>query len=247
MGQKEETLKTRKRTRVLLTVLLSLGALFLLQPAAMADMVSMTLTGVNNGYVMGPAYVDPYAATIGNQSGVLVICDDFTAETWVGESWNASVSTVSNLVGNKFKGPEQGVSMQQAYDAAAWLAEELMQPSNMNNSQNAGNISYAIWSIFAPGAAVGLPDANLINSIRIEALGKDYTGFNFSNVYVYTEIAGSATNCGGVGVTCPTNSPQEFLVVTPEASTPVILAFELLSLLGVVFFVRRRANAGTAR
>src|SRR5262249_17394927 len=64
--------KTMQRSRNLAVVLL-LGC----ATAAFADSVSMTLTGVNAGYVMGGVYTSPYNVTA-NGTPMLLICDDFT-------------------------------------------------------------------------------------------------------------------------------------------------------------------------
>ena len=128
------------------------------------------------------------------------------------------------------------------YQEAAWLAEQLLLPAN-SAANTQMEISFAIWDVFDhPAASIYLNTNNpgLIsgfntwagNAVAAEALPPS----DFSNILIYTP-AGTPP-----GYTGP---PQEFIVVTPEASTPVILAFELLSLLGVVFFARRR-NARTA-
>ena len=54
---------------------------------------------------------------------------------------------------------------------------------------------------------------------------------DFSNILIYTP-AGTPKGYSG--------PPQEFIVVTPEASSLANLAVDLLSLAGAVFFVRRR-------
>ena len=174
---------TGKSIRILTVTLAFLGVLFVLQPAAMAD--QMTLTGVDHGYVMGNVYVDPYQANIGTQTNVLVICDDFTDDTWVGESWTANVSTVSSLVNQKFT-TGQGSSVQQDYDAAAWLSEQLLSPTTAVTSvftnyttsadfaELQGDISYAIWTIFDQPAIYGYGGSSTSSTVS----GTDQTYIN---------------------------------------------------------------------
>ena len=58
---KEEMLMTGKSIKILGVALLFLGALVVLQPAALADTVTMTLTGVTSqGYNIGGVCERPY-------------------------------------------------------------------------------------------------------------------------------------------------------------------------------------------
>ena len=64
--------------------------------------VNINLTGAGNN-VMDGVYVGPYTATV-NGSSTQIICDDFSDESYVGESWTANVTTLSNLNGTKWGG-----------------------------------------------------------------------------------------------------------------------------------------------
>ena len=84
---------TGKSIRILTVILAFLGVLFVFQPAALADAVTMDLTNVYNpNNVMGGVYDSPYVATItdGTQkTQALIICDDFETDIPVPYSWNA--------------------------------------------------------------------------------------------------------------------------------------------------------------
>ena len=56
----------------------------------------MTLTGANSGSQAG-VYTSPYTATIDGATGIAVICDDFTSDTYFGETWTANVTNLSIL------------------------------------------------------------------------------------------------------------------------------------------------------
>jgi hypothetical protein len=76
-----------------------------------ATTVQVTLTGVNgvkvnltgvNGVGNETVDVDPYYGTINGNPATLV-CDDFDHETYIGESWTATVSTLSDLSSVRFQ------------------------------------------------------------------------------------------------------------------------------------------------
>ncbi|MFY9724441.1 MAG: hypothetical protein WB579_14785 [Bryobacteraceae bacterium] len=221
-----------------------------LSSVAIAE-VQMTLTGVGTGSVMGGVYISPYVASIGGVP-TYVICDDFTTDVWVGDTWEANQNSLSDVGPSgpqKFTTPDwyyyttQPVyyTMQQEYDAAALLAEELM--ANMGNPTLAGEYSYAIWTMFDPAAINGYGASTLtgaqqtaVNTFRAEALANAFNGeASGLEVSIYTPAKGYTS--------------QEFLVVsTPEASLPATLAVELSALAGVILLMRRRlARRGAPR
>jgi len=217
------------------------GAL-LFTSGAIAE-VQMTLTGVGTGSVMGGVYISPYVASIGGVP-TYVICDDFTTDVWVGDTWEANEYSLSDLGSSgpqKFTTPDwyyyttQPVyyTIQQEYDAAALLAEEVI--VNMWNPTLAGEYSYALWTLFEPAAINGYGGNPLtsaqqtaVNTLRTEALANAFNGeASGLNVSIYTPAKGYTS--------------QEFLVVsTPEASLPATLAVELSALVGVILLMRRR-------
>lgn len=213
--------------------------------------VNMQLTGVGQGNVMAGVYTSPYTGTI-NGVSASIICDDFTDDTFLKESWQATQLNVATLGATKFDYNQQTSqalpAQKQDYDAAAALAIQLL---NTNNSTTMGYLSYAIWDIFNDAAVSawlashgGSNIYNQAHSLATQYLAKNYSsgqylGVSFSNVNIYTPIPNTASGCPTTP--CQANSPQEFLTVTtPEASTPVVLAGDLLVLLAVVVLFRRR-------
>ncbi|MGB7759244.1 MAG: hypothetical protein WBL61_05415 [Bryobacteraceae bacterium] len=198
--------------------------------------VTMTLTGVGEGFVMGGVYVSPYVATI-NGVTTYVICDDFATDVSLGETWQAVDNPLSSVGPG---GPQKFTSsdwspytIQQEYDAAAILAEDVI--ANVGNSTLAGEYSYAIWTLFDPAAINGYGGSSLtsaetsaVNSFRTAALTEAASGGGSGlDVSIYTPS--------------PLGASQEYLVVsTPEASLPATLGIELFALVGVIFLMRRR-------
>jgi len=198
--------------------------------------VNMTLTGVGTGAVMGGVYVSPYVASINGVSSY-VICDDFTTDVWINDTWEAnqySLSDVGPTGPQKFTAPDWSpYTIQQEYDAAALLAEDVI--ANMWNATLAGEYSYAIWTLFDPAAINGYGGNSLTSSQQ--------SAVNSFRSAALTQAAGGAGSGLDVSIYTPAKgyTSQEFLVVsTPEASLAATLAIELMALGGLIFLMRRR-------
>lgn len=162
------------------------------------------------------------------------------------------------------------LNQEQAYTTAAYLAVEIMEANQSTpaGAEQAGDLSFALWGLFDPSvlsdqngvtcslaggvgclsladydaavtdlqnawsavSAEGLTTANFVGSVA-----------NVQSVTIYS-YAGNATCNGGP---CPTAPPQEFIsVTTPEASSPVLLAIDLLGFFALVGFLRKRVSLG---
>jgi len=225
-------------------------AVLLFAPASFAQTVTMTLTGVN-GANDGGVYTDPYYGTITSAAGTssgAIICDDYADESLIGQTWTAvatnltSAGTTSNTL--KWMGTN-GVSTQTLYNAIASLATTMLtKPAGA--AQEA--YSFAIWeltflygksnggtpstvdpfsTLAATDPVLAAAQALLLNPFATNGLlnAGTYTPGEFSYVTIYTP-----TNVG---------PPQEFITV-PEASTVAMLGVDLLGLLALGFFFRRR-------
>jgi hypothetical protein len=209
-------------------------------PAAFAQ-YTMDLTSVGNGVVANGVYVSPYQATItGNgitYSGY-VICDDFYTDSYLNSQWSASMTSAGALDGTeKFPTTESfngsTYTAQQAYNAAGWLANGLL--NNLSDPNTQTDYSFAIWNIFdgqqmdPSGGALALENA---------AFAAVSTGYVATNVGVFTPR--------------PINASQEFLVVTPPTLQapeidPASLASGLTLLFGGLAVVGgRRRNSRIA-
>jgi len=220
---------------------------------------TMDLWGVGNGANADGVYVSPYQGSIWNgaysgsggapnspalYSGY-VICDDFSDESYVGDVWNASATNAANLDGSElFTTSKSGYTVQQNYDAVAWLANDLVDSSNADDPTAQTNISFAIWDIMdgdttdPDGGATG-PDGLIAQAFAaIENPADIYT-----NVTVFTPApkAGIGSNLSQEFLVVGNgNNPNTALVPTPEPASAAILGIDLLSALGIVLLVRRR-------
>jgi hypothetical protein len=168
-----------------------------------ASTVAVELTGVN-GVSTDGIYMDPYYGTINRSSGILV-CDDFSHDTNIGESWQATVSTFSDLSSVRFQQGTPAATLE-AYDEAAYLYDSLLD----NPSQYSG-ISFALWALFTPGATGYSGFTADSQSWLTSAQNQTYYAGEFANFEVLTP-----TNAGQ-------DSPQEFLTATPEPANVLLL------------------------
>ncbi len=219
-------------TRLLL--LTAAAALLAFAPSSKADVV-MTLTGAGNNPAYN-VYIGPYTATIGNTS-TPVICDDFAADSFVGESWNASVTSLATVA----TGAPTFNSGTGNYSEAAWLTLQLI---GAPNKSTATAIQYAIWDLFDPsqvsthlagisGGTSFLAETNP-NGVQFwlnAAAGSSLSASQLADFLIYTP-----TSC--ISGQCLTGSglPQEFIVYTPEPSAILML---LMGLAALIWFKRR--------
>ncbi|HVB88385.1 MAG TPA: PEP-CTERM sorting domain-containing protein [Candidatus Dormibacteraeota bacterium] len=221
-------------TRIL--VLVAAAAVLAFAPSSKADSV-MTLTGAGNNPAFN-VYIGPYTASIDGTS-TQVICDDFSHDSFLNESWNASVTNLATVATGA---PSFNAGTGADYSEAAWLTLQL--PGVPNNSQ-ATAIQYAIWDLFDPsgvssylagfsGGTSFLGDSTDVNGVQYwlnEAAGSSLSGSQLADFLIYTP-----TSC--VSGQCLTGSslPQEFIVYTPEPSTVLML---LMGLAALLWFKRR--------
>jgi hypothetical protein len=205
-----------------LKVLLGLS-LISVAPSAFAQ-YTMDLTGVGNGAVANGVYVSPYQGTItgnGMTYTGYVICDDFYTDSYLNSPWTASMTGAGALDGSeKFPGTETfdgtTYTAQQAYDAAGWLANGLM--NNLSDPNSQVNYAFAIWNVF-DGQQTD-PDGGAL-ALESAAFAAVSNGYVATNVSVYTPR--------------PLNSSQEFLVVSPPMTAPEIDPASIASGLTLLF------------
>ena len=194
-------------------------------PSALADGANLYLAGAGNNVADG-VYVGPYTAQINGGPDVPVICDDYSHESYIGESWNAYVSSMSNMADVRFNPAN--------YDEVAYLATILFGlGTDSSTYPEADAIQFAIWSINDPSdvaaaigsnACFGSAANDCVNYWLNQAANQTWTPGEFSNILIYTPMT--------------SGNPQEFIVETPEPGAALLLAIGLLAL----FVVKRRQS-----
>ncbi|MBZ5625335.1 MAG: hypothetical protein LAQ69_42540 [Acidobacteriia bacterium] len=231
------------------------GAIVLLAcfaAGAFAATDTLQLQTAGAGYVMGGVYTSPYGISINGGAPTLLICDDFTTDISLGQTWFATVTSLADLQAGTGTPKFTPVDIQN-YATAGVLAAELMSLPNLY-SEAAGEISYAIWGIF---------DTTLLNSMsnpygtitqkELDA-AKQYlmnaenmvAGATTAGVVDLSKISINGQSINGLTIYTPSgpnglNSSQEFLQVSmPEPSYPAVLAVDLLAVVGLMVVLRRR-------
>jgi len=151
-------------------VVLAALALMLLVTGPLAAQVTFNLNGVGSGENFAGVYTSPYSGYIGSNGPTIpVICDDFSDESYVPETWTAYVTQLSNVTSGvpnaganlKWTGASVGtptgtvtLDQAQAYTVASVLAVEILQNTAPADATAEEELSYAMWALFDPA---GIP------------------------------------------------------------------------------------------
>ncbi len=201
----------RARKIIVLALVLIVGLLLALAPAS-ASTVAVQFVGMGGANQNG-IYTYPYYLTVNGGAPTWMMCDDFYDRIGVGDSWQANITPLSSgdMSLTRFGDLTE-------YEEAAYL---LLQTGVTDPSQW-GNINWAIWDIFDPSADPG-PYLPGVEYWLNKAETVDLSTINFSDVQILTPVGD-----GG----------QEFLFVTPEPSTLLLVGTGILG-----FWARRKRRA----
>jgi len=224
---------------------LTVVAVLFFASASLAQTTSVTLTGVGDGATLGDVYVDPYTATVGGVANTSVICDDWSNNSYVNESWTANVTNVA-AVGSS--GSPMFGNNSSLYNEVAWLGSQLL--ANPKNTTMQTEISFAIWDLTYGANNTYMDPTNPLTYLSANGTSSEYAQtllliseaegegtYNSSGWEILTPNSGDPT-CSGSP--CPSSPPQEFLVYTPESSAVILFGADMLGLLGLAIVFRRR-------
>jgi hypothetical protein len=194
--------------------------------------------------------------------------ESYLPETWTAYATNLSGVTTGPVLwsGGTVPGVAGTISESAAYTTAAYLAVEILETNQSTpaGAEQAGDLSYAMWALFDPAVFTdqtngaggtctlsggygclsstdfGNAEADLKSAYAsVNTNGLNTANFDSKegvNVTIYTYDSGAI--CSGSPCSGP---PQEFLSVTaPEASTPLLMAIDLLGFVALVGFLRKR-------
>jgi hypothetical protein len=164
---------------------------------------TFTLLNAGSGANLAGVYTSPYNGTVSSSSPTIpVICDDFSDESYVPETWTAYVTSLSSINSgtadtsvlrwqpstiNTLYGTTPGLSQAQAYDAAAILAIDILTTniSTPAGLQTQEDLSYALWGLFDPcgNGTNGTPPTSCLGPTGTPALTGDLGAFGQLETY----------------------------------------------------------------
>lgn len=196
------------------------------QPAPYGDYVNpyeFLVGGTNSGGTTSGGLTS--GATNTGGSGAMLICDDFFTNINWGDSWVATTEMASNVDSLVKFDPTSFTTttgspmtltftQQQAYNAAGWLANQMLGYLGTSTAQQNAqiNYSYALWELMSGNTSLGppagaaaavtaSPTQGTLDSLIETAMNQAKSGYQATNVIVYTPS--------------PTSASQEFLQVVP--------------------------------
>jgi hypothetical protein len=205
--QQGRDMSKSKALKLLVAALFVIGATV----AAFADPVEVRFAGLG-GQSQNGEYTYPYYLTIDNGPQMPMICDDFLHQSNVGDTWQANLTNlgIGNLGKTRFNNLTD-------YEEEGFLLMQI----NDGNQNEWGNINFAIWKIFDPNVNMGdTPPGTLGAKYWYEiATSADLSNVDFSNVEIVTPKNPSCEN-----------GDQEFMYLTPEPGTLMLIGSGLLGL-----------------
>ncbi len=216
--------------RLSVVAAITLAALVAAATPSNAEVLTLTSAGntISNGI-----YIGPYTLKTSDGSIFSAICDDFQADSYVGEVWNATVSNFTDLADAKFANPSNsylGVTGAQGYSMVGWLATQLFAtPGN-------ADIQFALWHVFDASSPLYGNSASLLQT-AYEQHRFDSPAL-YANLMIFTPLG---SNCVSG---CSTWPAQEFVALkTPEPATLSLLGLGASALIAAR---RRRRGAAAA-
>jgi hypothetical protein len=207
---------------------------------------------------MGGVYTSPYGISINDATPVPLICDDFTTDISIGQTWTATQTTFAAIESGDGTPKFTPVDIQN-YATVAVLAAELLaipDDSVLADATALGEISYALWDVFDSGLLgpggdpfgtlsgdeVTAAQAYLTNAEALVAGATTGSGPGLRVDLSSISINGNAIEGMTIYTPNPTNASQEFISVTmPEPGTfPVLGVYLLFGAGGLLFLGRRR-------
>jgi len=216
-----------------------LAALVLLAGAtAHAD--SVTFTGGYSGNpvltisdpTLGTVNIDPYTGTIGTQSVNLWCVDPDHDAPPVGVTWKVNVATPGNLSSMSntlqyLKGYGSDAAVAQLYGALAALVMAMENPGNSALTDQ--ELQGAIWQLSDPSLTFPTPpSSNFLSQVAADESWAEHH-YLTSGFEVLTDVNEKSNLTGAY---------QEYIVMTPEPSTLLLMGLGLISLF---CFSRRKA------
>jgi hypothetical protein len=203
---------TARSTSKTTTLLAAMFLLLLLATSlpAVAGTVSMQFTGVSGGHSYAGAYTYPYDLKVNGGPNQWMMCISYNQHIDDGETWKANVVSIGSL---------DPITYRLDYEAAF-----LFKMAVADHGSDP-NINAAAWWLLEGAPSLNAP----ANSLQLLAQSQTFSKGEYSDVLLYTPIAGSESGTLG--------APQAFLGSTPEPGTLALFGSGVVGLSGLL---RRR-------
>jgi len=180
----------------------------------------MELLSFDGPFVNGiPTY--PYTLQVNNYPPFWGMCDDYYHDGTPGDIWMAYLTDLGtgNLATLRFA--SSGLV---AYEEAGWI---LLQ-TRVTSPPQWADMNFAVWHIFNPTVPIDSAAQNWIN-LAVQEAQMGFFGVDFNYVMIGTPV----------DIHAPPTGDQEFMWITPEPGSLILLASGALGLASVL---RRKSN-----
>jgi len=179
----------------------------------------MHLLSFDGPFVNGiPTY--PYTLQIGDSVPFIGVCDAYYHDGAPGDSWQANLTNLATGDLTYLRFASSGL---EAYEEAAWI----LLRTDVNAPNQWPDMNYAIWAIFNPTVPIDSTAQAWIDQAQSQAK-KKFPNVDFSLVMIATPV----------DINAPPTSDQEFMYITPEPGSLILL---VSGALGMARLLRRKA------
>lgn len=181
-------------------------------PAGASTQVKLLNSGTVTAYGY---YVGPYNGLMGPpvSGAILMNCVDFFHHAAAGNVWQANLTSLSSSAGI---GTVTRFNNLTAYRQAAWLSTQY---ASASNAATIGDIQVTIWNLFSGSTTPPQPSSNAWLLASQAYVAANPNGSSYQGFYVVTDVNAHLSD----GSDNP-NSKQEFIVVTPEPASLMLMA-----------------------